>query len=249
MPDHAAASPSSAEMWMNCPASVTLAEGRTRPSSLYAKEGTAAHQIAEMILNGELFPPGRITIEGSEFIVGLPMLRALNPYIDFVQKLQDGGAKVRVEQRVRLKWADGLVWGTTDCVAKTGGVLDIVDLKYGKGVAVNPDHAQLKIYALAAIHTFYPKASFDSVNLTVVQPRINPVPQTHTMSGEDLFAWGFDELHPAVTRIVGNDITETYGHWCRWCVRKAECNAFKLRKNVQAAEIFDDGLDNMQHAV
>ena len=249
MTDHAAVSPSSAEMWMNCPASVTLAEGRTRPSSLYAKEGTAAHRIAEMILAGELFPPGRITVEGSEFIVGLPMLRALNPYIDFVQQLQNDGAKVRVEQRVVLGWADGLVWGTTDCVAKRGSVLDIVDLKYGKGVAVNPDHAQLKIYALAAIHSFWPRTKFATVNMTVVQPRLDPVPQTFSMDGGALSQWGEDELRPAVQRIVGQDTTERYGHWCRWCVRKAECNAFKLQKNTQASEIFDDGLDKMQHAV
>ena len=47
-------------MWLNCPASITLAEGRTRPSSRYAKEGTAAHSIAQMILNGDLFPPSKL---------------------------------------------------------------------------------------------------------------------------------------------------------------------------------------------
>lgn len=243
MADHAAASPSSADMWMNCPASVTKAEGRTRPSSLYAKEGTAAHQIAQMILAGELFPPGRITVEGSEFIVGLPMLKALNPYVDFIQKLQDGGAEVRVEQRVGVKWSKGVVWGTTDCVAKGGDVLDIVDLKYGKGVAVDPDHPQFKIYGVASIHTFYPKAPIKTVRLTVVQPRINPVPQTVEMSALDLYRWSRDELKPAVERIVKNDTTEKYGHWCRWCVRRGECTAFKNQKNTQAAEIFDDGVD------
>jgi len=246
MTDHAAASPSSAEMWMNCPASVTLAAGRTRPSSLYAKEGTAAHQIAQMILGGDLFPPGRITVEGSEFIVGIPMLKALNPYIDFVQKLQDAGAEVRVEQRVGLTWSNGIVWGTTDCVAQSGEVLHIVDLKYGKGVPVNPDHAQLKIYALAAIHTFYPHSRFETVSLTVVQPRINPVPQTLLLTEDELLDWADSDLQPAVKRIIDNDVTEKYGHWCRWCIRKGECEAFRLRKNSQAAEIFDDGVVNMQ---
>lgn len=242
MTDHAAASPSSAEMWMNCPASVTLAEGRTRPSSLYAKEGTAAHRIAEMILGGDLFPPGKITIEGNEFIVGLPMLRALNPYIDFVQKLQDQTVDVRIEQRVHL-YGDtgGPVWGTTDCVAKRGRVLDIVDLKYGKGVSINPDHAQLKIYAIAAAHTLWSPIDFDTVNLTVVQPRINMVPQTHTMDVGDLWDWEFNVLRPSIHMIEMQDTTEKYGHWCRWCVRKSECNAFKNHKNTQAAEIFDDG--------
>jgi hypothetical protein len=227
-------------MWMNCPASVTLAEGRTRPSSLYAKEGTAAHSIAELILSGELFPPDRITVEGSEFIVGLPMLRALNPYVDFIQKLQDQTVDVWIEKRVGLD--GGVVWGTTDCVAKAGRVLHIVDLKYGKGVPVDPDHAQFKIYALASVHTLWPQdySLLDEVNLTVIQPRINPIPQTCKMSFDDLLGWGVVELQPAMKRIQQGDTTEKYGHWCRWCVRKGDCNAYKNHKNVQASAVFDD---------
>lgn len=97
MSSHAAAAPSSADMWINCAASITLAAGRTRPSSRYAKEGTAAHHIAELIINGDLFPPGKVIIEGDEFIVGLPMLRALNKYIDTVQGIIQLGATVDAE--------------------------------------------------------------------------------------------------------------------------------------------------------
>lgn len=241
MADHAAASPSSAGMWMNCPASITLAEGRTRPSSNYAKEGTAAHTIAEMILAGELFPPGRITVEGTEFIVGLPMLRALNPYISIVERLRDSGAAVHVEKRVTVQDGVGEVWGTTDCAAYLKGTIDIVDLKYGKGVLVKPDSAQLKIYAIAAAGTLFPDETIKTVRLTVSQPRVDLVPQTHEMSGVELRDWELDELYPAITRIVDGDTTEVYGHWCRWCVRRDECKAFKLHKNALASEVFDDG--------
>ena len=242
MADHAAMSPSSAEMWMNCPASITRAAGLVRPSSRYAREGTAAHKIAEMIIGGNLFPPPKITVEGEEFVVGLPMLRALNPYIDFVQRLQSLTRDVHIEARVGMGTGT-LVWGTADCAAKDGPTLHIVDLKYGMGVPVAPNTAQLKIYALAAIHTFWPFETFRDIYLTVVQPRLNPVPQTHGIDGWALAEWHDNYLMPAVNRILANDGTEKVGPYCRWCVRRDECDAFARRKSTQAADIFDDGVD------
>jgi hypothetical protein len=233
-------SPSSAEMWMNCPASITRAAGRTRPSSRYAREGTAAHKIAEMIIGGNLFPPGIITVEGEQFIVGLPMLRALNPYIDLVQRLQLTADEVHIEARVGM--GNGtMVWGTADCAAKYGAALYIVDLKFGMGVPVSPDTAQLKIYALSAIHTFWPFDRFSDVYLTVVQPRLNPLPQTHRMLAVDLAEWNDSHLIPAVRRVLDDDGTEKVGPYCRWCVRRDECDAYARRKSTQAADIFDDG--------
>lgn len=230
-------------MWMNCPASITKAAGRTRPSSRYAKEGTAAHTIAEMIIGGNLFPPPKITVEGDEFIVGIPMLRALNPYIDLVQRFQALTKDVHIEARVGLRWGSGLVWGTTDCAARSGKDLYIADLKFGRGVAVLPDTPQLKIYALAAIDTFWPGKSFDTVHLTVVQPRLNPVPQTHLMLFDELREWHVRRLIPAMSDIVLGREEEVVGSWCRWCVRRQECDAYAGHKSAAAAVVFDDGVD------
>lgn len=243
MNDHAAASPSSAAMWCNCPASITKTEGRTRPSSRYAKEGTAAHMIAEMILGGEILPPGKVEIEGTEFIVGMDMLKNLRPYLDFVLDLSSKADELHCEVRVHVGGDDSLVWGTADCAAKTGDTLDIVDLKYGKGVAVDPDSAQLKIYALAAAQTLWPGHLFTHVNLTIIQPRMDPEPKTHYMPSVDLWEWGREYLKPAIARIENGDTTEKAGSWCRWCIRKSECDTFASHKSSIAAEIFDDGVD------
>jgi hypothetical protein len=240
---HAAASPSSAGMWMNCPASITKAEGRERPASRFAKEGTAAHRISESILSGNLFPPGKITIDGTEFIVGIPMLRALRPYISLVESLRARpGSTTHLEQKVVLGWSGGWVWGTADCVSGTEYDLDVADLKFGRGVPVSPDAAQLKIYALAAWETFWPGRPFNTVNLTVVQPRLDPQPKTFTMDGGGLKDWSKRELRPAVGRIVGGDETENAGPWCRWCVRTSECHAFARKRSDAAAESFNDGI-------
>ncbi len=243
MADHAAAGPSSAGMWMNCPASITLAGGLSRPSSRYTREGTAAHMVAEMILRGELFPPPKIKVEHEEFVVGIPMLRALNPYIDFVQKLMEVCREVYIEEKVKLK--GGIVWGTADCAAYSEEMIHIVDLKYGKGVAVSPDSAQLKIYGIAAYDTLWDGHYVSTVNLTIIQPRIDPTPQTVSFTGEELNDWRRRELQPAIDKLIAGDTTEVYGHWCRWCVRKDNCKAFRNHKNSNAADIFDDGLDTL----
>ena len=243
MTAHAACSPSSADMWINCPASITRADGRTRPSSKYAREGTAAHAIAEMILGGNLFPPGKITIEGQEFIVGLPMLRALNPYISTIENIRAQTDDVHIEARVHLEAGKGRVWGTADCAAKIGTDLYVVDLKYGKGVPVQPDTAQLKIYALAAADTFWPTEKFSIVHLVVSQPRLEPEPKLHVMPARALGHWRDTVLKPGIQRVIADDPSEKVGRWCRWCVRRNECTAFANHRFSVAADIFDDGVD------
>ena len=225
---------------MNCPASVTKAAGRVRPSSKYAKEGTAAHKIAEGIINGDPFPPSNITVEGDMFVVSRQMLQYLNGYISFAEGLQAGG-DVWIETRVGLTYTQGIVWGTADIISLQQQDLVIADLKYGRGVPVPADSAQLKIYALGAMDhlQIFP----DRINLVVFQPRLDPAPKFHFMDFGEIIEWGANELRPAVKRLEDNDLTEKAGSWCRWCVRQNECAAFAAKKSGMAAEIFDDGVD------
>jgi hypothetical protein len=227
-------------MWMNCPASVTKAEGRVRPSSKYAREGTAAHRIAEGIINGDPFPPERLMVEGEEFVIGRDMLRHLNGYIGFVEGLREWG-RVWIETRVGLTYARSLVWGTADCLALTGTRLTIADLKYGKGVPVPADSAQLKIYALGGMDVL--QTFPDTIELVVFQPRLDPIPKIHTMTFAEIIDWGASELRPAIARLEIGDQTEHAGPWCRWCVRRDECAAYATRKSGSASDIFDDGVD------
>jgi len=47
---HSPIGASSAERWINCPASVRLSEGCKKPAGIYAEEGTAAHSLCEECL-------------------------------------------------------------------------------------------------------------------------------------------------------------------------------------------------------
>src|SRR4029077_8367557 len=115
-----------------------------RTSSKYAREGTAAHHVAEMTLRGDIFLPDKVKVEDEEFIVSVGMCRALNPYISYVQRLMRKRKRwssydeyiVQLEQRIEVPDTDGLVWGTMDCGAcphDDWGPLIVIDLKYGKG--------------------------------------------------------------------------------------------------------------------
>lgn len=246
MSAHAACSPSSATMWLACPASITKTAGMTRPSSKYAREGTAAHTVAELTLKGDIFLPDKISVEGDDYVVSPGMCRALNPYIDYVQVLRAlPGAQTFLEHRVKVPHTFGMVWGTLDC----GVVLDlktpsifVADLKFGRGHKVEPDAAQLKLYGLGLADTAGIDDATAPVRLTVSQPRIPGDPLRHyqTTLG-DLWQWQDFEVTPAVTKIKAGDETEIAGAHCRWCVRKTECAAFAGLHQTRAASAFDDG--------
>ena len=51
---HSPYSPSKAHRYIRCPGSVALEAGLEDSSSTYAREGTAAHKLAEMVLKKEI---------------------------------------------------------------------------------------------------------------------------------------------------------------------------------------------------
>jgi hypothetical protein len=229
-------------MWMACPASVTLTKDVTRPSSKFAKEGTAAHAVAEMILGGDIFLPDKVTVEGDEFVVSPGMARALNPYVTHVQALRAlPNAAVYLEKRLAVPDTGGLVWGTLDCGVHIPGSLFVSDLKFGKGVAVDPASPQLKLYALALAAHVGETRPGAPVTLTICQPRVGGEPlRQHTLTLGELWQWNDFEVGPAVRRIADGDTTENAGSHCRWCVRKTECRAFANKHQAHASAAFDD---------
>jgi Protein of unknown function (DUF2800) len=247
MAAHAACGPSSASMWLQCPASITRTAGMTRPSSKFAREGTAAHHVAELILRGDPFLPDKIEVEGEEFIVSGSMCRALNPYVTHVENLLEQPDAVGViEEHVVVPLTRNKVWGTVDCGVAVQRDLHVVDLKFGRGVLVPPDSAQLKLYGLGLAWVFRDRLEKKSlITLTVCQPRfegIEPL-RSHTLLLAELIKWQHDVVTPAIERIHKNDQTEVVGAHCRWCVRQTECAAFANRHQGKAASVFDDADD------
>lgn len=147
--EHAMLSASSAHRWLNCPPSAVASEAYPDQDTEFTREGTLAHEVAEMVAADRNLPEngdfndldGHVTREMIECAV------SYRDYIDEHKKSND--AFVLLEQRVDFSpWVpDG--FGTCDCLIIEGDTLTVIDYKYGLGVTVDAkDNPQMKLYAL-----------------------------------------------------------------------------------------------------
>jgi hypothetical protein len=196
-----------------------------------------------MTLKGDIFLPDKITVEGDEYIVSPGMCRALNPYVSHVEALRAlPGARVFLEKRLVVPVTSGTVWGTLDCGVHVNRDLHVVDLKFGRGVAVDPEGPQLKLYALALAGFVSETRTKARVTLTICQPRVGGEPlRSHKTTLGELWDWRDAVVVPSVTKIREGDQTEVAGAHCRWCVRKTECSAFARKHQGHASAAFDEG--------
>ena len=109
--------------------------------------------------------------------------------------------------------------------------LEVLDLKYGRGVEVGDDTRQLPIYALAAVRKYGLMYDFKVVHTTVVQPRLHTEPNTVTRTIEELEAFGVEVRDAAETALgILRDGPATAlshlhvsGKGCRWCKATHKC--------------------------
>lgn len=238
MPDkkHARLSPSAAARWINCPGSVALSELCPPPgSSDYADEGTLAHLIAE---NKVLLASDEITqtfydkrLENalkSQYYCG-EMEEATDYYRDRVMEIyceglkKDSAAELMVEQRFDLGLWIPECFGTSDAVVIAGDTIEVIDLKYGKGVKVDAvGNPQLRLYGLGAAALYSGVYDLEKVRMTIIQPRLDHV-STEELSMVELFDWAKKTVKPAAKAALGKNAPTACGDWCRWCPAKATC--------------------------
>jgi hypothetical protein len=196
---HAILSASGASRWLNCPPSARLEEEFQEETSTYAEEGTLAHAVAELHLSRALN-----MIEAKTFLnqmnaykekIDEDMLDALSYYTDFVltrvaeSRNHTPDSLIFLEQR--LDFSDWVPegFGTGDVVVIGDGALEIIDLKYGKGVPVSAENnKQMMLYALGTLAAFETLYDIDVVNMSICQPRIENF-STHTIPVAELKKW------------------------------------------------------------
>lgn len=242
---HAKLSASSCFRWYNCPGSVKLAEQCADPgSSSYADEGTLAHSVAELKLRmmiGEVSPKQYekelAKLQKSEYWSG-EMDEATTFYADTViEHLAAAGedAELMIEQQFSLaKWVpEG--FGTSDAVVIGGNKIEIIDLKYGKGIKIDAENnLQLRLYALGTADLFGDLYEFDTVETTIIQPRLDHV-STDSMYLDDLMQWAEFELKPVAQEAMDGSDRTACGDWCRWCPAKAICRK-RAEYNLEVAK-------------
>lgn len=199
MPDvHARLSASGSKKWINCPASVSMEENFPDSESDFAKEGTAAHAIGELKIKYALNQMSRVEYHKELDILDSDkdMQDYTDGYRDYVVerynavKANSADALLLVEHRVDYSdyVPDG--FGTCDALIVGSGSLEIIDLKYGKGVSVSAqENSQLMLYALGALIEYDWLYSIKSIRMSIYQPRLDNI-DTYETSAKDLYAWG-----------------------------------------------------------
>ena len=226
---HSVLGASAADRWMNCTPSAQLTAGMEDEATTFAAEGTAAHALCEWKVRkalkmraGRRPTPDYWTDEMEEFT---------DDYRDFIMDLV-GQAKLTCKDPVTLieqhldfscYVPDG--FGTGDFLLVADRELNVVDFKYGRGVAVYADHnPQMMLYALGALNLFDCLYDIEQVTMTIFQPRLSSI-STWTISAEELYKWAEEVLRPKAELAAKGEGEFISGSWCRFCKARNICRA------------------------
>lgn len=233
---HAKLSASGASRWATCPGSVQMEDGIPDKESIYAQEGTLAHEMSELKLKHYLDPKGfgkrklnaAIKKLKENKLYQAEMESYTDTYVDFIKEKAlsfPSNPYIEIEKRVDFsRWVDG-GFGTCDCVLIHGSTLSIIDLKYGKGVPVSSEqNEQLILYALGAYDAFNLIYNLDKIELNIVQPRINNF-STWEISLTELLLWGDYFKVQAEKALGGNGELVPSAKACKFCKARDICTA------------------------
>lgn len=246
---HALLSPSSAARWMRCPASVVVTRDMPEDSSPYAIEGTCAHRLAELLLNGaDGFPADEAAKVIAAGVDPDSLVEPVRVYVDYVRSL---GSEIvtEVSLDISLITKEPEARGTSDAVVFSEGVLHVCDLKYGKGEPVSADgNPQLAIYAGAALAAFDFLGEIREVCMHIVQPRLNSI-SVWRVSVDELMAFLADVTRAGAQCLrlldenrdpdtVPAEFFQPCAKACRFCRNRGKCTALaKYALSVAGLEL------------
>lgn len=251
MSEHAILSASGSARWLACPPSARLELAFPNTTSSYAEEGTAAHELAELTARywlGEIseqeFENARDVLAKGQYY-SQEMQEHANEYAKLVTKRFKAAKQACVDPVIELE-VNGLdfsEWvpeghGTGDCIIVADSILEIIDLKYGKGYRVKAtDNSQMRLYALGAIVRYGQLYDLDTVRMTIFQPRLANEPDTEDMPVVDLLAWAENYVKPrAQQAYAGTGDFAPSPDACKFCRAKRQCKA-RTEFNLS---VFDD---------
>lgn len=247
MAAHAILSASGASRWLACPPSARLEQDYPNESSEFAKEGTLAHELGELGLqkNLGLISTRKYNSEVKKIQANELYAADMPDYVDIyintcMEKVAEAKAKTpdaifSIEQRLNFsEWVpEG--FGTGDFVIIADGVMEICDLKYGKGVPVSAiGNKQMRLYALGAIAEFSFLYDIEKVKMSIIQPRLDSI-STDEVTAEDLIKWAEEELKPTAELAFKGEGEFSAGEHCGFCRAKSVCKA-RADKNLELAK-------------
>lgn len=210
---HSLFSPSSAEKWFNCPASLSMEMDLSSISFCKeTQEGTIAHKIAEKVLKNRLniekkskknfFIKKKVyasdyikykffskQITKSIFSITEEMTSYIQRYIDKVW-IMSINKELLIEKKVHFSKFINISnqFGTVDAIIISPKEIQIHDLKYGFTKIEAKKNKQLQLYALGVLNKFNSKKFFfDNIRICIHQPRLNNFSEWKTTVKDLLF--------------------------------------------------------------
>lgn len=246
---HSPLGPSASDRWVNCPGSVRFIEQsiaadliRPKQSSIFADEGTVAHELAEKALTAgsSCFAfEGQIAEYDSASIFTREMCGYVQQYVDFVRLFK---GDLLVEQEVKFTdWVpDG--FGTSDAIVIQEDGIVCIDLKYGKGVPVDAEgNNQALCYALGCYQGLADniKPMIKTVTMVIHQPRLDSVSEWK-ITIEELLRHG-ERIAQAAELATSEYAPIVPGEkQCRFCSAKPVCKEQQKLMESVVGKDFDD---------
>ena len=243
---HALLSASTAHRWLVCTPSARLEQEEGREEcSVYAAEGTAAHELAELKLKYRF---GKITISEyqqayEDFKVGefaqyynKEFEEYVDEHVEYVIGLTDEldaeGKTYHIFFEVRVNFSNIVPqgFGTADVLIVTEDTVYVIDLKFGAGVPVTAKgNPQLRLYGMGALNLFPNSTKIVTI---INQPRLESR-DSETLTKKELLDWAFNYVMPrAEEAIKGEGVLHAEEDACRFCKLKGKC---KERADTQLA--------------
>lgn len=247
--NHALLSASGAYRWLSCPGSARLEDKFEDEPSIYAAEGTLAHEMAEL----KIIKHFTTNLRPSEFkkrinelkkneLYSAEMDRYTNEYRDYINDIYlsfESKPFFLAEQKVDFSSYVPEGFGTVDCTLVGDKIIHIFDLKYGKGVPVTAENnPQGMLYALG---TYLEQSAIDEIEkvvIHIVQPRIKNT-SSFEISSEDLLEWAESIKDVAQKAYEGSNEFHV-GEHCGFC--KANGNCRKQAEKYMNIEVIDPAL-------
>ena len=244
---HAVLSASSSKQWIHCPPSARLQEPFPNDSSVFAEEGTWAHELCEYKVKKYLHE--RKKRPQSEFYTE-EIEQATDIYAEFVISIIEGMKRNGVEPlcfvEERLDFSNLVPegFGTGDMIIlgkdeQGRGLIHICDYKNGKGVFVDAhENSQMMLYATGALNAYGYIYEIEIVRMSIIQPRLENI-STYEMTADDLRTWG-ESIKPIAQMAFEGKGEQNPGEWCRFCRAKPVCKACMEEALALAKEEFLD---------
>jgi hypothetical protein len=232
---HSIYSASGAHRWMACPPSALLEQQFPDETSIYAEEGTAAHDLAEHKLKKALKmrskkPTSSYQSDEMDEMTDLYVEYCLGLIEKAKENCQD--PQILIEQKLDFSDYVPEGFGTGDLVVVGNGTLHVVDLKYGRGVVVSAEkNPQMMLYALGSLSLFDMLYDIKKVSMHIVQPRIDNF-STYEITVDELLTWAEEELKPKALLASTGGGEFCAGDHCRFCRAKNQCRA-RAVKNLE----------------